>query len=283
MLPYGEEGIARIAAERRRHFEVEGWTREHDLEQHTDGELALAAALYATPKPLFEIRVVQDEDGASMSAFDPWPWMDWEEPGRGGPLVAVPAWDKRRQHSRIRALEIAGALCAAALDLELELERRQKAEREEADHLPGGLLEWAVRQFVDERCILGHRENCRARELYEAYRQWLEPRGIVPARSGTFFAMIHVLYKAEGVKNADMGLHYEGLGLRKNQEDQGPMRSYKVTMFDGLRSRVVRVQGFDIVQALQSGTVIPRQVARVERLIGIANTPEDYTTTAGGA
>lgn len=40
--------IAEIAAERRRQIEVEGWTAEHD-DQHTDGSLAQAAAVYALP------------------------------------------------------------------------------------------------------------------------------------------------------------------------------------------------------------------------------------------
>jgi hypothetical protein len=37
-----------IAAERRRQVEAEGWTAEHDDEHHTSGELAKAAACYAT-------------------------------------------------------------------------------------------------------------------------------------------------------------------------------------------------------------------------------------------
>lgn len=37
-----------VMAERRRQIEAEGWTTEHD-DQHADGELALAAALYAIP------------------------------------------------------------------------------------------------------------------------------------------------------------------------------------------------------------------------------------------
>lgn len=37
-----------VMAERRRQVEAEGWTPEHD-DHHTDGELALAAVLYAIP------------------------------------------------------------------------------------------------------------------------------------------------------------------------------------------------------------------------------------------
>ena len=35
-----------VAAERRRQIEVEGWTPEHDDQQHAGGELAVAAACY---------------------------------------------------------------------------------------------------------------------------------------------------------------------------------------------------------------------------------------------
>ncbi len=44
-MPVGD-GVAAIAAERRRQVEAEGWTPEHD-DQHTRGELARAAACYA--------------------------------------------------------------------------------------------------------------------------------------------------------------------------------------------------------------------------------------------
>ena len=40
--------IEEIAAERRRQIEVEGFTAEHD-DEHSLGEMALAAALYALP------------------------------------------------------------------------------------------------------------------------------------------------------------------------------------------------------------------------------------------
>lgn len=44
-----QEGAASdVLAERRRQIEKEGWTPEHD-DMHVDGELSLAAALYAIP------------------------------------------------------------------------------------------------------------------------------------------------------------------------------------------------------------------------------------------
>lgn len=41
-------GIERIATERRRQIEEEGWTPEHDA-QHINGELSTAAAYYSYP------------------------------------------------------------------------------------------------------------------------------------------------------------------------------------------------------------------------------------------
>lgn len=84
-------GIARIAAERRRQVEREGWTSEHD-DTHTDGALAVCASIYATPPNQRE----NDEQSV------PWGWpfncCDWK-PG-----------------DRIRELEKAGALIAAEID-----------------------------------------------------------------------------------------------------------------------------------------------------------------------
>lgn len=93
-------GIERIAAERQRQIDTEGWTHEHD-DEHDDGSMATVAALYASPKPLW------DTD---------WPWD--------------PSWDKRPRAKegfllyandtptldRVRALEKAGALIAAEID-----------------------------------------------------------------------------------------------------------------------------------------------------------------------
>jgi len=90
-------GAERIAAERKRQIEIEGWTTEHDT-QHTDESLGLAAACYSSPVPIF----VHEHCGPHHHFMDPWPWS-------GG-------WDKRGKHDRIRQLEIAGALCAAEID-----------------------------------------------------------------------------------------------------------------------------------------------------------------------
>jgi hypothetical protein len=81
-------GIERIAAERRRQVEAEGWTPEHD-DGHRYGHLARAAAELAA-------------EGTDMRTEDP-----------DGP----DCWSLIRKHpDRIRQLEIAGALIAAEID-----------------------------------------------------------------------------------------------------------------------------------------------------------------------
>ncbi len=78
------DGIALIATERSRQLMQEGWTIEHD-DEHAGGELALAAASYASGEKL-----------------PSWPWGDnWWKPSRA---------------NRIRELQKAGALIAAEID-----------------------------------------------------------------------------------------------------------------------------------------------------------------------
>jgi hypothetical protein len=48
--PVSGDAIGEIAAERRRQIKVEGWTPEHD-DTHGRGEMAVAAACYADPRP----------------------------------------------------------------------------------------------------------------------------------------------------------------------------------------------------------------------------------------
>ena len=107
-------GAELIAAERERQMSQEGWDAQHD-DMHTDGELALVAALYATPTPLFQ-KVNPGKD--QVSFIDPWPWFDTIEVTRYGDglTTEVPAWDKRKKHSKLRKLVIAGALIAAEID-----------------------------------------------------------------------------------------------------------------------------------------------------------------------
>lgn len=106
-------GTQLIASERERQMSEEGWTAEHD-DQHDDGELAIATALYATPISLFAERRV----GGQVQFYDPWPWWNEVEVTRYGDglRTLVPAWDKRKKHNKLRRLVIAGALIAAEID-----------------------------------------------------------------------------------------------------------------------------------------------------------------------
>ena len=88
------DGIARIAAERKRQTEVEGWTTEHDAE-HVDGSLATAASIYAMPP---RNRLIRGDGGAPLG----WPWAY--------------SWWKPTPKDRVRELEKAGALIAAEID-----------------------------------------------------------------------------------------------------------------------------------------------------------------------
>lgn len=87
--------MERIAAERQRQIEAEGWTPEHD-DQHAHNELALAALAYAYCAAF--------EHGAGTVQAPYWPWL--------------PRWWKPSDDP-IRNLEKAGALIAAEIDRRL--------------------------------------------------------------------------------------------------------------------------------------------------------------------
>lgn len=95
-----ETGAERIAAERQRQIDKEGYSHRHD-DEHTCGELAMAAVCYAAHAA--SVQVVNKHDGR-----DPWPWDD--------------EWDRRTHFApptfeeRIRLLEKSGALLAAEID-----------------------------------------------------------------------------------------------------------------------------------------------------------------------
>jgi len=104
---------ADVLAERRRQVEAEGWTPEHD-DQHSDGELAQAAAVYAHP---LAIKLVEPI-AARERRDDPWPWHDSADVsgGRGDcPCWGwVRAWFKPR--TRRRDLVRAAALLLAEIE-----------------------------------------------------------------------------------------------------------------------------------------------------------------------
>jgi hypothetical protein len=102
-------GVERIAAERKRQIEVEGWTPEHD-DQHKEGQLALASIGYA----YFAAQTKGDRNYDRRYATpEEWPWsLNWWKPSEGN---TVP--------DRIRELEKAGALIAAEIDRLIRLEK----------------------------------------------------------------------------------------------------------------------------------------------------------------
>jgi hypothetical protein len=100
-------GIERIAAERQRQVEKEGWTAKHD-DSHDKGQLLMAAIAYADCNEVQLIQgnkvVIQDQRFDRVIYRDPWP-EDWDSD-----------WDKRHKHDAIKRLTIAGALIAAEID-----------------------------------------------------------------------------------------------------------------------------------------------------------------------
>ena len=103
-----KSGIERIAAERQRQVDEEGWTAEHDA-RHAQGQLAEAAACYAIPDGSRDmVRCSSRSFGDPPDRGDAhwvqprrWPWEgEWWKPSG----------------DRIRDLEKAGALIAAEID-----------------------------------------------------------------------------------------------------------------------------------------------------------------------
>lgn len=95
-----DPGVERIADERRRQVDEEGWTAEHD-DQHRRGELAAAAACYA-------LHCVDTSDGEFLADVFDWFWPfepEWWRPGA-----------EEDVSSCVRRLEKAGALIAAEID-----------------------------------------------------------------------------------------------------------------------------------------------------------------------
>lgn len=111
-------GIQLITAERNRQIENEGFDSAHD-DEHTSGELALAAALYATPVLLYQFH---DEFASGPLFSNAFPWDEWDKrPHFGGSdpenysnKVGDPEYYTKEQ--RLDLLVKAGALIAAEID-----------------------------------------------------------------------------------------------------------------------------------------------------------------------
>lgn len=110
-------GIQLIMNERERQIEVEGFDSAHD-DEHTGGELALAAALYATPVLLYE-KIDYARGPAFSNSF---PWDEWDkrphfsgsDTENRGNMVGDPEYYTKEQ--RLDLLVKAGALIAAEID-----------------------------------------------------------------------------------------------------------------------------------------------------------------------
>lgn len=105
-------GFQRIAQERLRQIEEEGYDEGHD-DAHSDDELARAAAVLAAPERIFVADTSFEKKTGEVEwvrFFSPWPW-DEDSPEKG---VEYEAADQIE--TRIRELEKAGALVAAEID-----------------------------------------------------------------------------------------------------------------------------------------------------------------------
>lgn len=106
-------GVGRIAQERTRQIEEEGFDSAHD-DRHIHGEMAKAAACHAVGANVYFAPIL----GATSYRFQElWP-LSWPK-----------SLDHRGRSTRIRQLEIAGALAAAEIDRLLRLERRERIEK----------------------------------------------------------------------------------------------------------------------------------------------------------
>lgn len=126
-------GVERIAIERVRQVESEGYDAVHDAE-HDGGQLAMAAACYAACAAGERI-YTKDVYAASIHFDDPWPW-------RGEYCDARPhdgnVLKEASERQSLRLLEKAGALIAAEIDRilaarEARKKNKKPGERESED------------------------------------------------------------------------------------------------------------------------------------------------------
>lgn len=87
------KAIDDIQKERQRQIEQEGWSPEHD-DNHRNGEMALAAACYASPVRMFKARQMAGRGYDEFTLYDDaWPWLDkwWKPKDRRSDLVRAAA------------------------------------------------------------------------------------------------------------------------------------------------------------------------------------------------
>lgn len=105
-------GTTLISEERNRQIESEGYNWEHD-DSHTDGELALAGAVYAIPSDWRT--VMAGLNGRSNIQRLLWPW-EWESFKPKYIKDTTTFTISQNTNQRIKELVKAGALIAAEID-----------------------------------------------------------------------------------------------------------------------------------------------------------------------
>jgi hypothetical protein len=119
-------GVDLIKWERTRQIEEEGYDFEHDdNSDHEEGELAMAAVVYAMPVRLFEKKIFEGDDDLMLA--DPWPgtWdREYDKRKRNKAGILIP--EKRSRKEIIHDLVKAGALIAAEIDRLLRIGKRKK-------------------------------------------------------------------------------------------------------------------------------------------------------------
>ena len=112
-------GVERIAAERKRQIEEEGFDAAHDV-QHANGSMSAAAVCYASDEPVY----IQDKLANGCTFLDPWPWeIQFDKRPHEGNVVRYDTTFEER----VALLAKAGALIAAEIDNLLY--KREQAKR----------------------------------------------------------------------------------------------------------------------------------------------------------
>lgn len=120
MTKGNDSGSRRIVSERKRQRIVEGWTLHHDAAEHTPEQLEKAAACY-----LLYPEMAHEKVHDSLS--EPTCNDGTDTPTKLVPLMwpfNASSW--KPGPTRVRDLEKAGALTAAAIDLRLYFEEEAK-------------------------------------------------------------------------------------------------------------------------------------------------------------
>jgi hypothetical protein len=115
-------GVEIIMKERARQVEIKGYDETHD-DEHTEGELALAAIAYAAPDRVY-IQTLNELDRVIFE--DPWPWDNDEDNRRGNTgFIVSNSLSYQTIEDRIEQLAISGALLAAEIDRLLRLKQTE--------------------------------------------------------------------------------------------------------------------------------------------------------------